>query len=202
MNKTELAPGILIYNNVMNDHESFIIDLEDAVSSDLNSIKWAEPYVLKEGQPVVDHNIRSLDALGINYEQSKILKNEYSSPEEAFYNILGNRLYLALDPLEKDYQSHYSTQMVWHDMYNVLKYGKDHFFHSHIDDNQQYHRRISVVWYANDNYDGGEITFNRFGLSVKPEANSLLVFPSTYVYDHEVKPVTDGFRYAVVSWLH
>jgi predicted 2-oxoglutarate/Fe(II)-dependent dioxygenase YbiX len=52
----------------------------------------------------------------------------------------------------------------------------------------------------NDNYTGGEISFPRFGITYKPKANELLMFPSNYVYNHSVAEVTAGNRYAVVTW--
>ena len=53
----------------------------------------------------------------------------------------------------------------------------------------------------NDNYTGGEINFPRFGITFKPKANQMIVFPSNYVYNHSVSPVIEGSRYAVVGWL-
>ena len=53
----------------------------------------------------------------------------------------------------------------------------------------------------NDSYTGGEIVFPRFNLTIKPEADAMIMFPSTYVYNHSVLPVTEGTRYSVVSWL-
>jgi predicted 2-oxoglutarate/Fe(II)-dependent dioxygenase YbiX len=60
---------------------------------------------------------------------------------------------------------------------------------------------MSTVYYFNDDYTGGEVIFPRFDIKYKPVANELLVFPSTYVYNHSVVPVVEGTRYAVVSWL-
>jgi predicted 2-oxoglutarate/Fe(II)-dependent dioxygenase YbiX len=60
---------------------------------------------------------------------------------------------------------------------------------------------MSTIFYMNDDYEGGEIEFPRFNVSHKPEKNELIIFPSTYVYNHSVLPVTSGTRYAVVSWL-
>jgi len=202
MEKRELAPGIFAYSNVMENYETFVPDFEDAMNSGLPSLTWHDPYILKDGQNVVDHNIRSLQAYSVGYEQSKILHEDHSTPLEAFQNNVGNRLYTALTPFEEDYKRMFDLQTVWHDYYNILRYGQNHFFHNHQDDNQTYLRRMSTVYYANDDYVGGEITFERFGLEYKPRANELLIFPSNYVYNHSVKKVTDGFRYAVVSWLH
>ena len=88
-----------------------------------------------------------------------------------------------------------------HDTYGILKYGSGQQFTNHIDDSPKYHRRISTVYYLNENYTGGEINFPRFNITFKPKANQMLMFPSTYVYNHSVSPVIEGKRYAVVSWL-
>ena len=58
------------------------------------------------------------------------------------------------------------------------------------------------VYYFNDNYKGGEIQFDKFNLKYKPNKNELLFFPSSYIYSHQVLPITEGCRYAVVWWLY
>ena len=201
MNKIEIAPGIMVYSDVMDNYKDFIPDLEDAMQSQTQGLEWRPPYIVRDGEHVVDNHIRSLDTFGIDYEQSKALIDSPNTPFESFANILGNRFFIAFDPIEKDYQNHYRITMESHDIYNILRYGKGHFFTNHVDDSQAFHRRMSIVYYANDNYTGGEITFERFGIEYKPKANEAIIFPSTYVYNHSVKPVTDGTRYAVVSWL-
>jgi predicted 2-oxoglutarate/Fe(II)-dependent dioxygenase YbiX len=55
-----------------------------------------------------------------------------------------------------------------------------------------------MVLYVNDNYEGGEIYFPRFDLEVKPEAGDLVIFPSTYIYEHASKPIISGTKYAIV----
>jgi len=73
-------------------------------------------------------------------------------------------------------------------------------FVNHIDDHTDYHRRMSTIYYINDNYEGGEIEFPRFNVKYKPVANDFIIFPSNYMYNHSVSPVISGERYAVVSW--
>jgi predicted 2-oxoglutarate/Fe(II)-dependent dioxygenase YbiX len=108
---------------------------------------------------------------------------------------------LGFKDLELDYKKEYNIGTEWHDSYGILKYGPGQKVVNHIDDNHKYHRRISTVYYLNDNYSGGEITFPRFDITYKPVANEFLIFPSNYVYNHSVIPVTEGIRYSVVSWL-
>lgn len=63
-------------------------------------------------------------------------------------------------------------------------------------------RVLSVLLYLNDDYEGGEIEFRHSGIKIKPEAGSVLFFPSNFLYVHEVYPVTKGPRYALPNWYH
>lgn len=61
-------------------------------------------------------------------------------------------------------------------------------------------RDVSVLIYLNDDYEGGELTFNRLNYSYHPTVGDLVLFPSTNLYLHEAQPVTRGTKYALVSW--
>jgi hypothetical protein len=64
----------------------------------------------------------------------------------------------------------------------------------HIDYNEAQSADLSysIVLYINDDYDGGELHFRKFDLSVKPSAGSAIVFPSSAPYYHESIPTTRG----------
>jgi len=57
----------------------------------------------------------------------------------------------------------------------------------------------SSIFYINDDYEGGEICFPDYNLEIKPEAGSVVFFPSNSKYIHAVKKVIKGDRYAVPS---
>jgi len=61
-------------------------------------------------------------------------------------------------------------------------------------------RDISMVFYLNDGYEGGDFLFPDMGIRVRPEPGMLVVFPSTYLYKHGVEPVRKGMRYSMVCW--
>jgi hypothetical protein len=63
-------------------------------------------------------------------------------------------------------------------------------------------RLISTVSYLNDNYEGGEIEFRQSNVRIKPEAGSIVFFPSNFLYVHEVMPITKGTRYSMPHWYH
>lgn len=206
MDKKEIAPGIIVYSNVIPNHDEILYNLKDA-TEDKSVISWGEPLIVRNGQPVVDYEVRNVEVIGISFELSKEILLDPKDPVESFKNKLGNLLYVSLQPSIDDYKSFYGIRTNgthlegWQDSYQLLRYGKNNFFNNHFDDSVQHHRRISIVYYFNDDYTGGEITFNRFGITYKPKANELLIFPSTYVYNHSVKEIISGTRYAIVTWL-
>ena len=57
---------------------------------------------------------------------------------------------------------------------------------------------LSIVGLLNDNYEGGEFMIR--GKEVKLIRGDILIFPSNFIYPHEVKDITKGIRYSFVSW--
>jgi hypothetical protein len=197
MNKTEIAPGICVYSNVIENSESLISDIEDAVS--LSAVTWNGAYVRSDSTDDLDTSKRDTLTIGVSYLDNPEIN--YDSPNSIFNTSLSKMFFDAFSVIENDYKAYFGVSTDWHDSYGILKYGVGQKFVNHIDDHTAFHRRISFVYYINDDYEGGEIIFPRFNISYKPKANEMIVFPSTYVYNHSVNEVTSGTRYAVVSWM-
>lgn len=53
----------------------------------------------------------------------------------------------------------------------------------------------------NDDFEGGNIGFMPWGISVKPKAGDAIMYPSAFTGCHHVDPVTSGIRYAYLSWF-
>jgi predicted 2-oxoglutarate/Fe(II)-dependent dioxygenase YbiX len=62
-------------------------------------------------------------------------------------------------------------------------------------------RDISILFYLNDNYTGGELEFTQLGLTIKPKPGMMIAFPSYKEFAHKVHPVQSGMRYSLVTWL-
>lgn len=64
---------------------------------------------------------------------------------------------------------------------------------------------FSIILLLNDDFEGGELTF-RLGVEeiYKPEvkAGDMLIFPSGFLFEHWVTPVTSGTRYSIVHWAY
>lgn len=59
---------------------------------------------------------------------------------------------------------------------------------------------LSVLGALNDDYKGGELVmWTDTVMNLK--AGQLIIWPSNFLYPHEVKIVTEGTRYSFVSWV-
>lgn len=63
-------------------------------------------------------------------------------------------------------------------------------------------RDVSIVGTLNDDFEGGELLFDRQGIKVPPLQGSVVVFPANYVYPHQALPVRRGCKYSFTTWLY
>jgi len=98
-----------------------------------------------------------------------------------------------------DYGQYWGVGIRSYEAFNFVKYeGAGTHFKIHADHGPTYVTTVSIVVYLNDNYEGGEIYFPRFNLTHKPKAGDVIVFPSTYIYEHASQDMVSGTKYSVV----
>jgi hypothetical protein len=86
--------------------------------------------------------------------------------------------------------------------YDFLKYEVGEFHREHIDQYQDIPNRfLGISYILNDDYEGGDLSF--FGNTYTPtvKKNQVVIFPSNFMYPHQVTPVTKGTRYAIITWI-
>jgi len=79
----------------------------------------------------------------------------------------------------------------------LVKFEKNYKMNEHADTAGDF----AVIYYINDDYDGGEINFMDHGLKIKPKSNSFVTFPSNADYWHEVLENTGKERYSATHWF-
>ena len=102
-------------------------------------------------------------------------------------------------------------KIAWFEEPQVLKYRPGGFYGAHADseffdqDTQLWTKCMDRDWslllYLNNEFQGGEILFNKFHFRLQPRAGMLVYFPSDGRYMHTANAVTSGTRYALVSWM-
>jgi len=98
----------------------------------------------------------------------------------------------------------------WFEAPQLLKYNVGGFYAAHSDADsyepetgrwrQDLDRDISMLLYLNDEFEGGDLSFDYFNYRLRPKPGMLVWFPSDARYFHGANPVTAGTRYAIVSW--
>lgn len=201
MNYEILAPGMVYYKNAISEPDLVIENLESIQNQLMAG-------VISEAQSWHEWN-------GANPDTEKFCQRYFlvdtnkTNPHDALYNE-SNFIYdRVFNGIEKAFQ-HYSTEIYplaarniksSEGLLSILKYSKSGYLPEHQDQGVS-SRVLSTVGYLNDNYVGGEIHFPYVNIKIKPEAGSVIFFPSNFIYVHEVMPVTDGTRYAIPQWYH
>lgn len=174
MNSVEIGPAIYLYTEV-GLSESFL-------------------EIIKDPSIVFTKANDGLDTFILN----KDLNQE-------IYNLIDKKF----TEIEKDYLKNFNIDSLKMNLYDkrqilyFLKYNKVVWDTRHFDDiHQDDPRRVSVVYYPNDDYEGGEIEFPRFNVKIKPPKDSALIFSASYPYDHLVHEISGGTRYAIGSHIY
>lgn len=62
-------------------------------------------------------------------------------------------------------------------------------------------RCLTALIYLSEQFDGGELVFDQWGLTITPRQGLLVVFPSDQHHVHQVKPVRSGRRHVLSMWF-
>jgi predicted 2-oxoglutarate/Fe(II)-dependent dioxygenase YbiX len=89
---------------------------------------------------------------------------------------------------------------------DALKYEVGDFYVSHVDHHITFPRNLSIIFFLNDEYQGGEIFFQTPDkkediIKVEPQSGRLIMWPSNFLYPHRVGEVRKGTRFVIVSWM-
>ena len=113
------------------------------------------------------------------------------------YNVFNNSIDSYLKNI--DVESNWRVSEV-----QILKYNVGGHYKFHVDNALSIPRTYSCILFLNDDYEGGDLVFKFPGedneYKIKTKRNSVVVWPSNFLYPHSVKPVTKGERYSVVAW--
>jgi hypothetical protein len=203
----EIATGILSYTDVMDDPGALITHLESGVEQ--GELFWNRGVVrrprLESNAPVPkpssirDCHIMSLPRFDTATTPGELLIDGVPPLPGALatHTLINEALYGAINDYRDKFQVHgWNVSQGW----QIMKYGEDGHFVNHCDDTPTYPKTVSMSFYLNDDYEGGEMYFHTLDLTIKPKANQMLMFPSNYIYNHSVRQVLSGTRYAIVGW--
>lgn len=85
--------------------------------------------------------------------------------------------------------------------YDLLKYEEGDFYIQHTDSFKLEPRTLTIIMAMNNGYEGGEVALFDRELVYKLDVGDVLIFPSNFMYPHEILPVTSGTRYSMITWV-
>jgi len=169
-------------------------DLCKSASANLANINWQQ------------HNFYdSMTGTLVSFDNELAVSND-DIPEKAEIN---KQVWFAIKRyILKDFESFSGWWGGWNGYSNIrfnrydpktqMKLHCDHI-HSLFDGEKKGVPVLTILGGLNDDYEGGELIM--FGdRHIHLPAGAVVVFPSNFMYPHEVKPVTSGIRYSYVSW--
>jgi hypothetical protein len=90
---------------------------------------------------------------------------------------------------------------------DILKYEANEYkagFNFHYDFGPTCHQRhLSISISLNNEYEGGEFVFNTSSdqLVIPQNIGDAVIFPSNFMFPHQVNKITKGIRYALIAWV-
>ena len=85
--------------------------------------------------------------------------------------------------------------------YELLRYREGEFYTQHTDSFKEQQRSLSCSFQLNEDYEGGEFALFDREMMIRTKPGSAIVFPSNFMYPHEIMPVIKGTRYSIITWL-
>ena len=135
-------------------------------------------------------------------EDRVIMDDVWIHKDNNFYNPLKDCFIKAI----RQYEYEFPLFLCEHTTdFRINRYSKGGFMSRHIDNIHHSHGQkwgyphVSALLYLNDDYSGGE--FVVADKEIKPKKGSSIIFPSNFMYPHEVKKVKNGTRYSIMTWL-
>ena len=187
----------MIYSNL----KDYIYIVKNALSLSLcdeildefiNSGEWVDTVV---GSGKVEKYIRNCETIVISFSHV-IQKNK------DIRHRLDNAIFDGASKCIKEYNTKFSHCKIEEDSgYELLKYPEGCFYTEHTDSFKGRPRAVSCSFILNDDFEGGEFAFFNRELKYKLKKGDALMFPSNFMYPHEITPVAKGTRYSIVTWF-
>lgn len=186
MTSFDIRDYIVVFENIVPEELS-----EEIISEYVNDKNWKNTTV----GGGLQREIRKCDA--VHMSDNFII----SQNQEKRKNI-DDKLFKCASDAIKNYNKKFEEAKIQGDSgYTLLRYQEGEFYTQHTDHFLQAPRSVSCSFALNDDYDGGEWGFFNREVCIKVPKYSAMMFPSNFMYPHEIMPVTRGVRYSIITWF-
>jgi hypothetical protein len=183
-----LKEYICIFDNIVSDElcDQILTEYHDQCGD------WSSSSV---GGGTIDRSIRNADVIGISHN---VIMQKNSNVRQ----LIDKNLWECAAKSISLYNEKYPTASIVEDSgYDLLRYNTGYFYKEHTDSFKQQPRAVSCSFALNNDFEGGEFSFFGRKLKISLKKGSVIMFPSNFMYPHEILEVTKGTRYSIVTWF-
>jgi predicted 2-oxoglutarate/Fe(II)-dependent dioxygenase YbiX len=167
----------------------------DAILKEFSNEEEWQKTVIGGGDGWVNDKVRSAETIVVSYphviEKNKKVRQKL---DKYIFDSAG----LAI----RKYNEKFPLAKIEEDSgYELLRYKEGQFYMQHTDSFKERPRAVSCSFALNDDYEGGEWGFFDRKTIMKVPKGSVVLFPSNFMYPHEIMPVTKGTRYSIITWF-
>ena len=182
-----LRPYVVVFEGLIADRVCDQLIAEFSASDE-----WKPAMV---GDRLVEPDIRRVDVIEIS-QRSVLERNP------GVRRRLEQALYTAALGAVRRYQGLFPhCRIVEGQAFELLRYQTGGFYKMHTDSFKRVPRSLSCSIALNDDFEGGEWCFFSGAYTVRPPKGSIVLFPSNFLFPHEIQIVRRGTRYSVVTWM-
>ena len=155
------------------------------------------------GEPRVDSNIRSSSGCYLldDEEAAKVMHKGMNNALLEYHQRL-IKIHPTFDgyPVPGGFMTESHRELI-----QVLEYVNNQKYNFHIDaspapNSKEYHRKISIILYLTDDFEGGTTKF--VDQDYKPPVGHALIFPSNWCFPHCGTQVISGKKRVAVTWYY
>lgn len=147
------------------------------------------------GDGAINTQVRNVNAISIS--QPEVINR---SPDVR--RAIDQGIFAAASSALAQYNASFPHSVAERDSgYDLLRYETGQFYKEHVDSFLTHPRSLSCSFALNEDYEGGEFAFFNRRVQYRPRKGDALMFPSNFLYPHEVMPVTRGTRFSIITWF-
>lgn len=150
----------------------------------------------------VDLKMRKVQELYVTDSQVKSSDPKFDRLDEDLFQYVLKAGKIYTETLSSERNMQHLPHIVEDEGYTFLHYQEGYYFKEHCDDAPGINRTLTLTINLNEDYDGGLFKFFNEEISVSLKTGDAIMFPSNFMFPHEVTKITRGERYSMVTWFH
>jgi len=150
----------------------------------------------------VDLNHRKVKQIYLSDTSVLGSSNEARMMDQNIFNVMSRVKDLYLKTLHKDRGVLHVPDIQRDEGYQLLHYSQGYYFKEHVDNFTGNSRVLTCTLNLNSGYEGGLFRFLSGEFDVSLGAGDAVMFPSNFMFPHELTEITSGERYSIVTWFH